>query len=53
METEYGFAAGELKRLRARRALPYIRFGHKSIRYKRRDVLDFIERHRVAAIGER
>ena len=52
MRDEYGFMPTELKSLRERRLLAFVKLGHRSIRYKRKDVERLIDSHRVAAIGE-
>ena len=36
-----------LRELRARRRLPYLKLGHRTIRYHQQDVFDLLEKTRV------
>ena len=49
---EYGLTPSELKHLRERRLLAFVKLGHRSIRYMRRDIETLIQSHRVAAFRE-
>ena len=44
-----GITARELKGLRARKALPFYRIGHRTVTYSPRDLDAFLEKCRVAA----
>jgi hypothetical protein len=42
----------KLKELRLRREIPYLRLGHRTIRYRRDDLEAYLSRIRVAAVWE-
>ena len=42
----------ELRDLRLRKRLAFVKFGYRSVRFKREDLESFVKRYRVAAIGE-
>lgn len=44
--------ANELRDLRRRNRLAYIKVGYRTIRYARQDIEAFMNRNRVSAIGE-
>ncbi len=46
---QYGIEKSLQKRLREGRRLPYVKLGHRSIKYIRSDVMAFIEACRVPA----
>ena len=41
-----------VKRLRERRLIPYVKIGYRTIRYALHDLEKYVQRNRVAAIGE-
>lgn len=47
------FTQRRLKDLRRRRAIPYIRGGHRTIAYRRRDIERFLAQRSVHALPER
>jgi excisionase family DNA binding protein len=42
----------ELRDLRRRKRLAFVQLGYRTIRFRRQDIESFIQRYRVAAIGE-
>ena len=52
VEAEYNIPERHQKFLRAKRRLPYIRAGHRTCLYDRRDIEAFLDARRVEAIGQ-
>jgi excisionase family DNA binding protein len=42
----------ELRDLRLRKRLAFVKFGYRSVRFRKEDLESFVKRYRVAAIGE-
>jgi len=47
-----GIGIRELRGLRARRAFPYYRIGHRTVTYNSRDLAAFLDKCRVAAVND-
>lgn len=50
VQAEYSLTLAHQRRLRQSRRIPFVRVGHRTVRYERADIEAYLYTHRVAAL---